>query len=180
MITVLQYLVIAAAIGLVVFLVAVLVFGRGEQMAPLPARTSPAELPDGGIAGPDIRGVRFAVGARGYRMSDVDWTLERLADEVDRLRVEVVSLGGDPDALPERTVLGERGGVGGDSTEAADAAVAGMSVPDRAAPDAAVVPDAGDTSGHGTHPVTAAHDAVDPPSNEVRRVAPDPMVQHRS
>lgn len=174
MITVLQYLVIAAAIGLVVFLVAVLVFGRGEQMAPLPARTSPAELPDGGIAGPDIRGVRFAVGVRGYRMSDVDWTLERLADEVDRLRAEVVSLGGDPDALPERTVLGERGGAGRDSTEAADAAVAGTSVPDRA------VPDAADTSGHGTHPATAAHDAVDPPSDEVQRVAPDPMVRHRS
>lgn len=97
-ITVLEYLVIAAAIGLVVFFVAALVFGRGEQMAPLPARTSPAELPDGAVAGADLRGVRFAVGVRGYRMSDVDWTLERAADELDRLRAQVTRLGGDPDA----------------------------------------------------------------------------------
>ena len=101
MITVLQYLVIAAAIGLVVFLVAVLVFGRGEQMAPLPARTSPAELPETGVAPRNIRELRFAVALRGYRMSDVDWSLEKVADEVEKLRAEVTRLGGDPDRLPE-------------------------------------------------------------------------------
>jgi len=104
-ITVLQYLVIAAAIGLVVFFVAVLVFGRGEQMAALPARTSPAELPDQAVAGSDIRGVRFAVGVRGYRMGDVDWTLDRVADEIERLRGEVRRLGGDPDQLDRDTDL---------------------------------------------------------------------------
>lgn len=100
MITVLQYLVIAAAIGLVVFLVAVLVFGRGEQMAPLPARTSPAELPESGVGPDNIRMLRFAVAVRGYRMSDVDWSLEKVADEVQALRAEVSRLGGDPDRLP--------------------------------------------------------------------------------
>jgi DivIVA domain-containing protein len=96
-ITVLEYLVIAAAIGLVVFFLAAWVFGRGEQLAPLPARTSPAELPDGTATGEDVRNVRFAVGVRGYRMGDVDWTLDRLADELDRLRDQVRELGGDPD-----------------------------------------------------------------------------------
>lgn len=86
MTTVLQYLVIAAVIGLVVFGLAVFVFGRGEQLAPLSPRTSPTELPEKGMAGTDIRKVKFAMALRGYRMSDVDWALERMADELDRLR----------------------------------------------------------------------------------------------
>jgi DivIVA domain-containing protein len=104
-ITVLWYLVIAALIGAVVFAIAVFVFGRGEQMAPLDPRTSPAELPDtGSIAAADVTALRFSVALRGYRMSDVDWALERIGDELDglrlrqaRLRELVVSLGGDPD-----------------------------------------------------------------------------------
>jgi DivIVA domain-containing protein len=95
-VTVLEYLVIAAAIGLVVFVLAVLVFGRGEQMAPLSPRISPAELPDGAIAGEDVRHIRFSLALRGYRMSDVDWTLDRLSDELDRLHRRVADLGGDP------------------------------------------------------------------------------------
>jgi DivIVA domain-containing protein len=86
--TVLFYLVIAAVIGLVVFFVAVLVFGRGEQMAPLDPRTSPAELPDHDIDSEDVRKIRFALALRGYRMSDVDWTLERLGEQISSLRLE--------------------------------------------------------------------------------------------
>ncbi len=86
MITVLEYLVIAAVIGAIVFGIAVVVFGRGEQMAPLPARTSPSELPAHDLRGDHVRQVRFGLALRGYRMSDVDWTLERLADEIDTLR----------------------------------------------------------------------------------------------
>lgn len=89
MTTVLQYLVIAAVIGGIVFAITVFVFGRGEQMAPLPSRTSPTELPDDGITGPDVRAVRFAMALRGYRMSDVDWALERLATELDGLRAQL-------------------------------------------------------------------------------------------
>jgi DivIVA domain-containing protein len=92
--TVLQYLVIAAVIGLVVFGIVVLVFGRGEQLAPLSPRTSPTELPDRDIAAQDVRKVRFAMALRGYRMSDVDWALDKMADEIDRLRAEVDALSG--------------------------------------------------------------------------------------
>lgn len=84
--TVVQYLVIAAVIGAVVFAVAALVFGRGEQMAPLPARVSPLELPATDLRGDHVRDMRFGLALRGYRMSDVDWALERLADEIDELR----------------------------------------------------------------------------------------------
>ncbi len=96
MTTVLQYLVIAAVIGLLVFAVAVFVFGRGEELAPLSPRTSPTELPDTGIAAEDVRKVRFAMALRGYRMSDVDWALERMAVEIDRLRAEITALSGPP------------------------------------------------------------------------------------
>ena len=101
MTTVLLYLVIAAAIGLVVFAVTVLLFGRGEQMAALSPRVSPAELPDAEVTADDVRKVRFALALRGYRMSDVDWTLERVADEITRLRAEIATLrGADPDVWP--------------------------------------------------------------------------------
>ena len=104
MTTVLQYLVIAAVIGGVIFTVSVFVFGRGEQMAPLPPRTSPTELPDEGLTGQDVRSVRFAMALRGYRMSDVDWALERMAAEVDRLRGQLagrVDPAADPVAGPD-------------------------------------------------------------------------------
>ena len=94
MTTVLQYLVIAAAIGLVVFGLVVFVFGRGEQLAPLSPRTSPTELPDHGMAAQDVRKIKFAMALRGYRMSDVDWALDKMADEIDRLRAEVDTLSG--------------------------------------------------------------------------------------
>ena len=96
--TVLQYLVIAAVIGAVVFGVVVFVFGRGEQLAPLSPRTSPTELPEHGLAAQDVRKVRFAMALRGYRMSDVDWALDKMADEIDRLRAEVAALSEAPDA----------------------------------------------------------------------------------
>lgn len=97
MTTVLQYLVIAAVIGLLLFGLALLLFGRGERLSALPARTSPAQLPERGIDGADVRRVRFALALRGYRMSDVDWTLDRLADELDRTRDQLHRLTGEPD-----------------------------------------------------------------------------------
>lgn len=106
-ITVLFYLVIAAVIGLVIFFLAVLVFGRGEQMAPLDPRTSPAELPESDVTSHDVRNIRFALALRGYRMSDVDWTLERLGDQIDELRRENAALRGlgAPPEQPEMVEL---------------------------------------------------------------------------
>ncbi|RIJ70255.1 DivIVA domain-containing protein [Nakamurella silvestris] len=92
MTTVLLYLVFAAIIGGIVFVVAMVFFGRGEQLPALAARTSPAQLPAKDIRGSDVQAVRFSLALRGYRMSDVDWTLERLAGELERTRERVAEL----------------------------------------------------------------------------------------
>lgn len=86
------YLIVAVVVAAVVFLIAALVFGRGEELAALPPDATPTWLPDGPIAGDDVRAIRFSQVLRGYRMSEVDWTLQRAADELDALRARVAEL----------------------------------------------------------------------------------------
>jgi DivIVA domain-containing protein len=76
----------------VVFLAASLVFGRGEELAALPPDATPTGLPEGPIVGDDVRAVRFSQVLRGYRMSEVDWTLQRAAAELDELHARVAEL----------------------------------------------------------------------------------------
>jgi DivIVA domain-containing protein len=90
--TVLIYLIVAAVVAAVVFLVASLVFGRGEELAALPPDATPTWLPDGPIVGDDVRAIRFSQVLRGYRMSEVDWALHRAANELDALRARVAEL----------------------------------------------------------------------------------------
>jgi DivIVA domain-containing protein len=90
--TMLGYLLVAVVVAAVVFLVASLVFGRGEELPALPADASPTWLPEGPLTGDDVRAVRFSQVLRGYRMSEVDWTLRRAAAELDALRARVAEL----------------------------------------------------------------------------------------
>ena len=61
----------------------VAVGGGGHMSAPTPDRPDPA-VPDAGLLGRgDVDKVRFSVGARGYRMDEVDDVLDRLAYEID-------------------------------------------------------------------------------------------------
>ncbi|MCK2237209.1 MULTISPECIES: DivIVA domain-containing protein [unclassified Crossiella] len=92
MTTALIYLVVMVFVAAVVFLVASLVFGRGEQLAPLAPGATPTELPAGEVSGEDVRAVRFQQVVRGYKMSEVDWVLQRAADELDLLRARVAEL----------------------------------------------------------------------------------------
>lgn len=82
--TALIYLLVVAAVGAALFGLATLVFGRGEELAPLPPGATPTRLPAGEVDGDDVRGLRFQQALRGYRMDEVDWALDRLADELDR------------------------------------------------------------------------------------------------
>src|ERR1700759_3977893 len=79
-------------VAAVFFLIASAVFGRGEELAPLPPGASPTRLPVDGASGDGVRSVRFQQVFRGYKMSEVDWVLSRLGDEVDQLRARLAEL----------------------------------------------------------------------------------------
>ena len=90
--TVLIYLLVVAAVAAAVFGLASLLFGRGEELAPLPPGATPTRLPPGEIHGSDVRDLQFQQVVRGYRMDEVDWALGRLADELDRAASERAEL----------------------------------------------------------------------------------------
>ena len=87
--TALVYLVVMAAVAGVLFLLASVVFGRGEELAPLPAGHTAAVLPAHGVDGAAVRALRFQQVVRGYKASEVDWALERLALVIDELRAQL-------------------------------------------------------------------------------------------
>lgn len=81
-------------VAAVVFLLAAVVFGRGEELAPLAPGSSPTRLPADDITGDDVKRVRFQLVLRGYKMSEVDWVMARLGTEIDELRARVAELEG--------------------------------------------------------------------------------------
>ena len=88
---ILLYLVVLILVGAVLFGIAGLVFGRGEQLPPLPPETTATELPASGVTAEDVAAVKFAQVLRGYKPSEVDWVLERLGVEIDQLRAQLDS-----------------------------------------------------------------------------------------
>jgi len=49
----------------------------------------PRELPPGRPRGADVAALRFVPALRGYRMDQVDAAMDRLAEEIERLRAEL-------------------------------------------------------------------------------------------
>ncbi|CAM3935794.1 DivIVA domain-containing protein [Kibdelosporangium persicum] len=90
--TALFYLVVMVFVAAVVFLLASVLFGRGEELPPLPPGASPTRLPAEDITAEDVSRVRFQMVLRGYKMSEVDWVLQRLGKEVGDLRSRVAEL----------------------------------------------------------------------------------------
>lgn len=86
--TALSYLLVVLGVAALVFVVAATVFGRGEELAPLPPAATPTRLPADRIDGQDVRELRFQQALRGYRMEEVDWALARLGEELERMTVE--------------------------------------------------------------------------------------------
>ncbi|HJP74230.1 MAG TPA: DivIVA domain-containing protein [Pseudonocardiaceae bacterium] len=104
--TALIYLVVMILVAAVIYLVASAVFGRGEELPPLPPGASPTRLPAGDLIGDDVRGVRFQQVLRGYKMSEVDWVLARLSTEIDELRAKLAETG-QPAETSEQANAGE-------------------------------------------------------------------------
>ncbi len=88
---VLLYLVVLVLVAIVLFGAASLLFGRGEQLPPLPRGTTATVLPAFGVTGADVDAVKFTQVLRGYKVSEVDWVLDRLAREIEALRGQLAA-----------------------------------------------------------------------------------------
>jgi DivIVA domain-containing protein len=88
---ILLYLMVLILVAVVLFGIASLVFGRGEQLPPLPQATTATVLPASEVTGADIEAVKFTQVLRGYKTSEVDWVLDRLGNEIDQLRAELAA-----------------------------------------------------------------------------------------
>lgn len=122
------YLVVIALVAAVVYLLASAVFGRGEELAPLPPGASPTRLPAQDATGDDIRSVRFQQVFRGYKMSEVDWVLAKLGEEVDTLRGRIAELEGTTEQPTGRRPRGKQR----ESTPQGDDSTAGDQAGDEA------------------------------------------------
>jgi DivIVA domain-containing protein len=89
---VLLYLVVLVLVAVVLFVAASLLFGRGEQLPPLPRGTTATVLPAYGVTGADVDAVKFTQVLRGYKTSEVDWVLDRLGRELEALRGELAAI----------------------------------------------------------------------------------------
>ena len=91
---ILTYLVVLILVSAVLFGIASFIFGRGEQLPPLPRATTATVLPASGVTGADVDAVRFTQVLRGYKTSEVDWVLDRLGAELEQLRAELAAVRG--------------------------------------------------------------------------------------
>jgi len=86
------YVIGMAVVIAVVFALVWFVFGRGEELPPVPKGTTLTRLPSTGVSGDDVRALVFAQTVRGYKAEEVDWALAKLAREIDELRATVHDL----------------------------------------------------------------------------------------
>jgi DivIVA domain-containing protein len=89
----------AVLVVLLMGVVAVVAAGVGGSMAEVyDDRPDSRVQADGPLTAEDLRRVRFTTALRGYRMSEVDALLERLAIELEAARAETLRLQGNAEA----------------------------------------------------------------------------------
>src|ERR1700710_3083238 len=74
----LVYVLVVGVVAGVIYVATALLAGRGEELEPMPPGATPTRLPARDLTGADLRELRFQQSFRGYRMSEVDWALDRL------------------------------------------------------------------------------------------------------
>src|SRR3954449_221680 len=80
-------------VGGLLFLGASVLLGRGETQPPAELDRSPVELPDDRpVVSDDLRALRISVAFRGYRMTEVDWLIDQLAQTLDERDKELEEL----------------------------------------------------------------------------------------
>jgi DivIVA domain-containing protein len=72
-----------AVIAVVVFGVAAVASGQGGQMARAHPDRPETGLPPGPLGPGELKGMRFGLALRGYRMDEVDEALDRLGAELE-------------------------------------------------------------------------------------------------
>jgi DivIVA domain-containing protein len=91
----------AILLVLLMGVVAVVAAGRGGALADVyddrPDSLVPADRP---LEGRDLRRVRFSTALRGYRMSEVDTLLERVASELEARGTDARAAGEPPGGAP--------------------------------------------------------------------------------
>lgn len=95
----LQLVVIVALLAAVGWLA---IGGGGHMAEPVPDRPDLALPNEGLLERTDVDRVRFSVGARGYRMDEVDDVLDRLAHEIELREERIAQLEGRAPRTPER------------------------------------------------------------------------------
>jgi DivIVA domain-containing protein len=80
---------------LVLFAAAAVATREGTVMADAPQDLPDLDLPDGPLHAQDVARVRFSMAPRGYRMSEVDAVLDRLAAELADRDRRLRELGAD-------------------------------------------------------------------------------------
>lgn len=70
--------------ALVVLGTVLVLSGRADPGVRSADRPEPTPLPQGPVTAADVRGLRFRVGLRGYRMEDVDAALAAMAADLER------------------------------------------------------------------------------------------------
>jgi DivIVA domain-containing protein len=104
---VLLYLLVLVLVAAVLFVVASVLFGRGEPLPPLPRATTATVLPASGVTGADVDAVKFTQTLRGYKTTEVDWVLDRLGQEIELLRGQLSAVRArhdDGEAVSEESV----------------------------------------------------------------------------
>ncbi len=117
---VLLYLVVLVLVAIVLFGAASLLFGRGEQLPPLPRGTTATVLPAFGVTGADVDAVKFTQVLRGYKTSEVDWVLDRLGRELEVLRDQLAVIEASSKGSRSEVAKAEAGETESDAPEPHD------------------------------------------------------------